>query len=100
MEEAAATAGGAMAAEGRASVTPAAEPRRLAINYLFLSGGEVTAKCIGRSASSFMSRASPRYNSWRVLRLSGLEAKIWSRSENFRSTDGSVAWMCSFIPVV
>ena len=42
MEEAAATAGVATAAEGPASVTPAAEPRRLAINYLFLSGGKFT----------------------------------------------------------
>src|SRR5208337_3973952 len=56
MEEAAATAGVAMAAEGPASVTPAAEPRRLAINYLFLSGGEFAAKLLTFASFTYLAR--------------------------------------------
>ena len=56
MEEAAATAGVAMAGEGPACVTPAAEPRRLAINYLFLSGGEFTAKLLTFASFTYLAR--------------------------------------------
>jgi O-antigen/teichoic acid export membrane protein len=56
MEEAAATAGVAMAAEGPASVTPATEPRRLAINYLFLSGGEFAAKLLTFASFTYLAR--------------------------------------------
>jgi O-antigen/teichoic acid export membrane protein len=56
MKEAAATAGVAMAAEGPAPVTPAAEPRRLAINYLFLSGGEFTAKLLTFASFAYLAR--------------------------------------------
>jgi len=56
MEEDAATAGVAMAGEGPACVTPAAEPRRLAINYLFLSGGEFTAKLLTFASFTYLAR--------------------------------------------
>ena len=50
------TAGVAMATKGRASVTPAAEPRRLAINYLFLSGGEFTAILLTFASFTYLAR--------------------------------------------
>ena len=55
MEEAAA-AGVSMTAQGPAFVAPAAEPRRLAINYLFLSGGELTAKLLTFASFTYLAR--------------------------------------------
>jgi O-antigen/teichoic acid export membrane protein len=56
MEGPAATASVAMAAEVAGSVTPAAEPRRLAINFLFLSGGESIAKLLAFATFTYLAR--------------------------------------------
>jgi len=56
MEPSASTPGMAVPSEVVASATPPAEPRRLAINFLFLTAGEFTAKLLTFASFTYLAR--------------------------------------------
>jgi O-antigen/teichoic acid export membrane protein len=56
MEEFSSAGGVAMVSDQAAPVAPAAEPRRLAINFLYLSAGEFTAKLLTFATFSYLAR--------------------------------------------